>query len=249
MDTVVQRRVVQCRVVQCWEAYTPAEHATWNSLYLRMLPLWRQYATPPFLRGLDALQLNPDRIPRLADVNRCLRPLTGFRAQPVAGYLAAPDFFECLRRREFPTTVSIRDASTLDYLPEPDIFHDVAGHVPMHTDPVFADVLARFGECARRVGQTGDKDVAMQALSRFFWFTIEFGLMRSGNSLKAYGSGLLSSHGELKHALESDAVRRLPFDMDQVIAQPFEIDHYQPVLFYVDSFEHLFGLAERFECF
>ena len=119
----------------------------------------------------------------------------------------------------------------------------------MHTDPVFADVLARFGECARRVGQTGDKDVAMQALSRFFWFTIEFGLMRSGNSLKAYGSGLLSSHGELKHALESDAVRRLPFDMDQVIAQPFEIDHYQPVLFYVDSFEHLFGLAERFECF
>ncbi|MES1262160.1 MAG: phenylalanine 4-monooxygenase [Acidobacteriota bacterium] len=234
-------------VVQRWESYTASEHLTWRRLYHRMLPRWEKYANAHFLQGIRALRLDPDHIPRIAEVNRRLRPLTGFRAKPVAGYLPASEFFACLRGRQFPTTITIRDASSLDYLPEPDIFHDVAGHVPMHTDPVFADTLVRFGECARTIAGTAENAGGMQAMARFFWFTIEFGLMRSPTGLKAYGSGLLSSFGELEHALESDTVQRLPFDLERVVNQPFEIDHYQPVLFWVDGFEHLFSLADRFE--
>ena len=212
-----------------------------------MLPSWERYANPHFLQGLQSLQLDSDHIPRISDVNKRLRPLTGFEAKPVGGYLPACQFFDCLRNRQFPTTITIRDASTLDYLPEPDIFHDIAGHVPMHTDPTFADTLVRFGQCARTVSAMGENSDSIQAMARFFWFTIEFGLMRSQGRLKAYGSGLLSSHGELEHALEASGVQRLPFNLEQVVAQPFEIDHYQPILFYVESFEHLFSLADEFE--
>jgi phenylalanine-4-hydroxylase len=171
-------------------------------------------------------------------------------------------FFDCLRRREFPTTVTIRDGARLEYLPEPDIFHDVAGHVPMHTDKAFADALVRFGECAAtaarraaRVGQSKDDGTRLRrltsnirAMSRFFWFSIEFGLMRGAHeALKAYGSGLLSSYGELAHSIEAPDVRREPFDIARVVNQPFEIDHYQPLLFIVDSFEHLYALADELE--
>jgi phenylalanine-4-hydroxylase len=209
-----------------------------------MLPLWERHANSHFLNGIRVLGLDPLHIPRLADINRRLRPLTGFQTRPVAGYIPAARFFDCLRERKFPTTITIRDAATLDYLPEPDIFHDVAGHVPMHAEPAFANALVRFGECARRA-TTPD---SLLALARFFWFTVEFGLMGSpGGPLKAYGSGLLSSHGELEYALESPRVERRPFDLEQVVNQPFEIDHYQPILFYVRGFDHLFSLIGRLE--
>jgi len=170
-------------------------------------------------------------------------------------------FFDCLRTRAFPTTVTIRDGSKLDYLPEPDIFHDVAGHVPMHTDRHFADVLVRFGEVAREAadhvkGMTDEHqrllhvESIIKAMARFFWFTIEFGLMRDkpgSNELKVYGSGLLSSYGEIEHCVTSPEVQRFPFQLEWVINQYFEIDHYQPLLFIVDSFEHLFGEVERLE--
>jgi hypothetical protein len=144
--------------------------------------------------------------------------------------------------REFPTTITIRDGAKLEYLPEPDIFHDVAGHVPMHTDRAFADALVRFGECAataaRRAAGVADEHERLRrltnnirAMARFFWFSIEFGLMRSpsGDALKAYGSGILSSYGELAHSIESPEVQREPLVIDRVVNQPFEIDHYQPL--------------------
>ena len=177
----------------------------------------------------------------------------------MSGYVPGFLFFDCLRRREFPTTITIRDKDRMDYLPEPDIFHDVAGHVPMHTEQAFADVLVRFGDCAHTaVEMTADirdqRERArrltsiMRAMSRFFWFTVEFGLMRGGpRGVCAYGSGLLSSYGELQHAIESDAVQRYPLQMEWVINQGAEIDHYQPLLFIVDSFDHLFELVDRFE--
>jgi phenylalanine-4-hydroxylase len=163
-----------------------------------------------------------------------------------------------LRHREFCTTITIRAADKLDYLPEPDIFHDVAGHVPMHTDPHFANTLVRFGECANTaaliVREIRDPQERMRrltsivrAMARFFWFTIEFGLMNSRDGLKVYGSGLLSSHGEIAHAIDSPEVQRFPVQMEWIINQGFEIDHYQPLLFIVDSFDHLFGLVDRLE--
>jgi phenylalanine-4-hydroxylase len=176
----------------------------------------------------------------------------------VSGYVPGFLFFDCLRRREFPTTITIRPADRMDYLPEPDIFHDLAGHVPMHTSRAFADTLVRFGDCAHTAARmtAGIADEAerarrltsiIRALSRFFWFTVEFGLMRGRDGLCAYGSGLLSSYGELRHAIESDEVQRYPLQLEWVINQGAEIDHYQPLLFIVDSFDHLFGLVDQLE--
>jgi phenylalanine-4-hydroxylase len=248
----------QLYIHQPYELYTEANHEAWRRLYARMEDRWRRYANPQFLKGIDNLCLDPARVPRLEDVNKFLSPLTGFSAKAVSGYVPAFLFFDCLRNREFPTTITIRDAATLDYLPEPDIFHDIAGHVPMHTDPAFANTLVRFGECAHTaaelVGAIPDEAERIRrltsiqkALARFFWFTIEFGLMRDGDRLKAYGSGLLSSYGELQHSIESPEVQRYPVQLEWVINQYFEIDHYQPLLFIVDSFDHLFELVGELE--
>lgn len=245
---------------QPYELYSEDNHEAWRRLYARMVPRWERYANDRFKQGIANLCLDPERVPRLEDVNRFLSPLTGFKAKAVSGYIPAFLFFDCLRNREFPTTITIRDAATLDYLPEPDIFHDIAGHVPMHTDRAFADTLVRFGDCAHTAVEIveGIQDPQervrraasiIRAMARFFWFTIEFGLMKGSRpgELKAYGSGLLSSYGELAHCIESPEVQRYPIQLEWVINQYFEIDHYQPLLFVVDSFDHLFELVGALE--
>lgn len=248
----------QLYIHQPFELYSEANHDAWRRLYARMEGRWRKYANPRFLQGIDNLCLDPARVPRLEDVNRFLSPLTGFKARAVSGYIPSFLFFDSLRNREFPTTITIRDGETLDYLPEPDIFHDIAGHVPMHTDRAFADTLVRFGDCAHTAADivAGISDEAerirrvtsiFKALARFFWFTIEFGLMQSDDGLKVYGSGLLSSYGEISHAVESPEVQRYPIQLEWVINQYFEIDHFQPLLFTVRSFDHLFELVGELE--
>jgi phenylalanine-4-hydroxylase len=247
-------------ISQPYDQYSEENHESWRRLFSRIQPRWETYANPHFLHGLDKLDLPHDRIPTLDHINRRLKPLTGFQAKPVSGYVPGFLFFDCLRRREFPTTITIRPLDRLDYLPEPDIFHDLAGHVPMHTEPWFADTLVRFGDCAHTAVEmtAGIRDEherarrmisLMRAMSRFFWFTVEFGLMRGPgpNGICAYGSGLLSSYGELQHAIDSDEVQRYPLQLEWVINQVAEIDHYQPILFIVDSFDHLFGLVDEFE--
>lgn len=248
----------QLYIHQPYELYSAENHAAWRSLYARMKPKWERHANQHFLHGIASLCFDPERVPRLEDVNRFLNPLTGFRAKPVSGYVPSFVFFDCLRNREFPTTITIRRSDRLDYLPEPDIFHDIAGHVPMHTDRVFADTLVRLGECARTAADivAGTRDEAkklerlesiIRAMARFFWFTVEFGLMREHGELKVYGSGLLSSYGEITHAIESEDVQRYPIQLEWVINQAFEINRYQPLLFIVDSFDHLFSLVDQLE--
>jgi len=244
---------------QAYDQYSEENQEAWRKLYARIQPRWERYANDHFRRGVEALALPADRIPHLSEINRRLQPLTGFQAKAVSGYVPGFLFFDCLRRREFPTTITIRPVESMDYLPEPDIFHDIAGHVPMHTSKAFADTLVRFGDCAhtaarmtadiRDEGERASRLTSIiRALSRFFWFTVEFGLMRGGaNGLCAYGSGLLSSYGELAHAIESDEVQRYPLQLEWVINQGAEIDHYQPLLFIVDSFDHLFEMVDRLE--
>ena len=246
---------------QPYELYSPENHATWERLYARMLPRWRRYANDRFQAGLDKLSLDQHHVPRFEDVNRFMQPLTGFAARGVSGYVPSYVFFDCLRQRQFPTTVTIRDGQTLEYLPEPDIFHDIAGHVPMHTDKAFADALVRFGQCAataaRLASEIKDEHEKLRrltsnikAMSRFFWFSVEFGLMRARTNrddLKAYGSGLLSSYGEIAHAIDGPDVQRFPFQIEWVVNQSFEIDHFQPLLFIVDSFDHLYALVDELE--
>jgi len=247
-------------IEQPYALYTRENHEAWRQLFARMTDRWQQYANPRFLQGIETLCLDPNAVPKLEDVNRFMAPRTGFRAKGVSGYVPAFLFFESLRKREFPTTITIRDAAQPDYLPEPDIFHDIAGHVPMHTDLAFADTLVRFGDCARTavemVKSITDPDEQVRrtvsitkAMARFFWFTVEFGLMRApdGKGVKAYGSGLLSSYGELRHSIESPEVQRYPIQLEWVINQHFEIDHYQPLLFIVESFEHLFEMVGQLE--
>lgn len=259
--TEAAREAGQLFIEQPYELYSAENHEAWRQLFARMGDRWRRYANPRFLQGVDTLCLDPNAIPRLEDVNKFMSPRTGFKAKGVSGYVPAYLFFDSLRKREFPTTITIRDAGQLDYLPEPDIFHDIAGHVPMHTDPAFADALVRFGEAAQTaveiVKRIRDSDEQvrrttsiMKAMARFFWFTVEFGLMRApdGKGVKAYGSGLLSSYGELQHAVESPSVQRYPIQLEWVVNQSFEIDAYQPLLFVVESFEHVFeqvGVLEQ----
>jgi phenylalanine-4-hydroxylase len=245
-------------ITQAYDLYSKENHEAWRRLYDRIRARWERYGNDHFLRGIEALDLPADHVPRLSEVNRRLQPLTGFQAKPVSGYVPGFLFFDCLRRREFPTTITIRPVDRMDYLPEPDIFHDIAGHVPMHTEKAFADTLVRFGDCAHTAVEmtAGVKDYGervrrltsiIRALSRFFWFTVEFGLMRGPRGVVAYGSGLLSSYGELEHAIESDEVQRYPAQLEWLINQGAEIDHYQPLLFIVDSFDHLFELVDRLE--
>lgn len=244
---------------QRYELYSSADQEAWRRLYARLSPLWQRYANDRFLDGVRSLCFRPDAIPHLDEVNRFLCPLTGFRAKAVEGYIPSFQFFDCLRNREFPTTVTIRPGDQLDYLPEPDIFHDIAGHVPMHTDPAFAETLVRFGDCAhtaaaRVAAMRGDSEERaarltsiLRALARFFWFTVEFGLMRGPWGLKVYGSGLLSSAGEIRHSIESPEVQRYPLQLEWVVNQAFDIDRYQPLLFVVNSFDHLFDLVNELE--
>ena len=168
-----------------------------------------------------------------------------------------PDFFRATATYE-RQLLTIRDRATLGYLPEPDIFHDIAGHVPMHTDPAFARALVRFGDCAaaavRAAAEIAYEPTRLRrltsnirALSRFFWFSVEFGLMRSRDALKVYGSGLLSSYGEIAHAIDAPEVQRVPFQLEWVVNQSFEIDRFQPLLFVVQSFEHLYALVGELE--
>lgn len=247
-------------IEQPYELYSNDNHETWRRLYARMQERWSQYANPRFLDGLATLCFDATQVPRLEDVNRFMAPRTGFRTKAVSGFVPAFHFFDCLSRREFPTTITIRDGASLDYLPEPDIFHDIAGHVPMHTDRAFAETLVRFGACAHqaaeRVSMVADRSERLRrlnsmqnALQRFFWFTVEFGLMRgqNKNDVKVYGSGLLSSYGEIVHSIEHTSVQRYPLQLEWVVNQHFEIDSYQPLLFIVEDFDHLFDLVGELE--
>ena len=248
----------QLYIHQPYELYSEENHEAWRRLYSHLAPRWERYANKHFLKGIGSLCLDQERVPRLTDVNRFLNRLTGFQAKPVSGYVPAYLFFDCLRNRKFPTTITIRRSDQLDYLPEPDIFHDIAGHVPMHTDKNFAEALVRFGECAHTAAEliSGIRDEEtrihcltsiIKAMARFFWFTVEFGLMRGQDGLKVYGSGLLSSYGEIAYAIDSPEVQRYPIQLEWAVNQGFEIDHYQPLLFIVDSFDHLFSLVDLLE--
>lgn len=248
----------QLFIHQPYELYSEDNQESWRKLYALMRPQWERLAHSKFMQGINTLCLKPHRIPTLEEVNAFLEPLTGFQAKAVCGYVPTFLFFDSLKRRQFPTTITIRDSRTLCYLPEPDIFHDIAGHVPMHTDRTFADVLVKFGSlaalAAKRHGHLADEKEKIakttsniQALARFFWFTVEFGLMRENGGVCVYGSGLLSSADEIERAVLSAEVQRVTFQLEWVINQSFEIDHFQPLLFVVESFEHLYLEVERLE--
>lgn len=223
------------KISQLYDRYTPDDHAVWGIIFKKRMEQLAEFGSNVFLNGAKQINLRADRIPPLVDVNSRLKSLTGWSSHGVPGYLPAKAFFAFLARRQFPTTVTVRPRGKMDYLPEPDIIHDVFGHVPLHADPVFAEFLQTYGKAALHTNDQFHTD----RLARLFWFTVEFGLIREDGRLKLYGSGLISSEGEGHHALESKEVDRRPFELEQVCNTSFEIDHYQPILYVLDSFEQL----------
>jgi phenylalanine-4-hydroxylase len=227
-------------IQQDWSRYTADQHAVWAELVGRRMPQLEEHACQEYLDGFHNIGLRQDVIPDLAMVNTLLSPRTGWNATAVSGYLPGPAFFEMIAARRFPTTTTLRSRESLEYTPEPDIFHDVFGHVPMHAHPVFANFLQSYGQvCA---GLTRQED--LDRMARLFWFTVEFGLVQEDGRVKVYGSGLISSHGDAANAL-GDTCDRRPFTLDAVLAQPFEIDRLQDVLFVVEDYKQLFEAVEE----
>ena len=239
MSSVESMTAEEMFTTQDWSAYTSEQHEIWGILYDRRMAQLRDTASQVFLRGVEAIGLNHRKVPDLKVVNRWLGAMTGWESVPVTGFIPAREFFRCLAERRFPTTITIRSREQLEYLEEPDIFHDVFGHVPLHADPVFADLLQRFGQVAAKAAS----DEETTRMARLFWFTIEFGLVQEGGDVKLYGSGLISSMADGANAL-SDKCDRRPFDLDAVMNQHFEIDRLQDVLFVIQSFDELFGAVE-----
>jgi len=228
-------------IAQNYERYDADHHDVWRILYERRMASLVETGSAVFLEGMRQIGLRPDRVPDLDEVNARLSARTGWAAVGVTGFIPAHQFFQCLAQRRFPTTLAVRPREQLDYLPEPDIFHDVFGHVPLHANPTFADFLQQFGSLAARA--TSDEETV--AMARLFWFTVEFGLIRENGRVKVYGSGLISSHGDAANALGPNCDRR-PFDLGAVMRQPFEIDRFQDVLFVIDSFDRLFDALEEY---
>ena len=229
-------------VEQDWAAYTPEQHAVWAELVSRRMPQLREHACAEYLEGFEAIGLQEALIPDLKAVSARLEPRTGWNSTAVSGFLPGDAFFEMLAARRFPTTTWLRSRESMEYTPEPDIFHDVFGHVPMHAHPVFADFLQSYGQLCAGIADPA----VLEKIGRLFWFTVEFGVIRQRGEIKVYGSGLISSHGECTRALAGGCEVR-DFDLDEVLAQEFDTGSMQTVLYAVESFEEIYEATKRAE--
>ena len=229
-------------IEQPWAAYTAVDHAVWAQLFARQRKLLVGRASDEFLVAQDAMGMTPDAIPKFDALNAILQQATGWTLVGVEGLLPELTFFEHLANRRFPVTWWIRKPEQLDYLAEPDLFHDLFGHVPLLMNPMFADYMAAYGRGGVKAHAIGPE--ALVNLTRLYWYTVEFGLIRQGNSgraddLRIYGSGIVSSTGESLYSLESDAPNRIGFDLERIMRTRYRIDTYQKTYFVIDSFEQL----------
>ena len=222
-------------VAQDWQHYTPEEHATWDTLYARQAKLLPGRASNAWLRGLDVLKLSKPGIPDFAELSERLMALTGWQVVAVPGLVPDDVFFDHMANRRFVAGNFIRRPDQLDYLQEPDVFHDVFGHVPMLADPVFADYLAAYG----RGGQRALTLDALKYLGRLYWYTVEFGLIAEPEGLRIYGSGIVSSYAESRFALDDPSPNRIAFDIARVMRTDYRIDDFQQNYFVIPSFDEL----------
>ena len=221
-------------VEQQWGKYTPDEHALYRRLFERQSKLVPRYACPEWIDAIAGLD-SAREIPRFDVVSRKLRSTTGWEIVAVPGLIPDDAFFTHLANRRFPVTVWLRRPDEFDYIVEPDVFHDFFGHVPLLFDRTYADHLYEYGKGGLKAMRLD----AVKMLARLYWYTIEFGLMKSPDGVRAYGAGLLSSGGELAYCVEDPAPLRLPFDLERVMRTEYLIDRYQGSYFVIDSFAQL----------
>lgn len=224
-------------VEQPWEGYKAEDHATWGALYQRQRELLVGRACEEFLHAQDEMGMTPHAIPRFDQLNEVLGAATGWTLVGVEGLLPELDFFDHLANRRFPVTWWIRRPDQIDYIAEPDLFHDLFGHVPLLMNPLFADYMQAYGRGGVKAHGIGPE--ALVNLTRLYWYTVEFGLIDTPQGLRIYGSGIVSSKGESLYSLESDAPNRIGFDLERVMRTRYRIDTFQKTYFVIDSFEQL----------
>lgn len=236
MTAVRQEVISDFSIEQNWQDYTEEEHASWRLLFERQQQLLVGRACQEFLDGLGALGLAADGIPDFGRLSEVLDAATGWRLVAVPGLVPDDVFFAYLARRRFPSTCFIRRRDQLDYLQEPDVFHDICGHVPLLINPVFADYMQAYGEGGLKALGLGH----LQRLARLYWYTVEFGLIDTEEGLRIYGSGILSSAGESVYCLEDPRPNRIRFDLRRVMRTRYRIDDFQQTYFVIDDFQQLF---------
>ncbi|WP_447763525.1 phenylalanine 4-monooxygenase [Sphingopyxis panaciterrae] len=222
-------------IPQNWSAYTADEHAMWDKLFARQAAMLPGRVAPEFLEGMDVLRMTKPGIPDFDELSERLMKATGWQVVAVPGLVPDDVFFDHLANRRFVSGNFIRTPEQLDYLQEPDIFHDVFGHVPLLANPVFADYMQAYGEGGQRAQGLG----LIDKLARLYWYTVEFGLIRSGDDLKIYGAGIVSSYTESVFALDDASPNRLGFDLKRLMRTKYRIDDFQQNYFVIDSFEDL----------
>ncbi len=220
---------------QRWDSYTPDEHDRWNRLYARSADMLQSRACPEFLTALATLDLSQGGIPDMAELSTRLEPLTGWRVVPVTDLVPDDIFFDHLANRRFPAGAFIRPEAEMDYLSEPDIFHDIFGHVPLLADPIYADFMQAYGRGGARALARGQ----LPNLARLYWYTVEFGLVRSAEGLRLFGAGIMSSVAESRFALDAPDPHRIGFDLERVMRTDYIIDDFQQTYFVIDSFADL----------
>lgn len=226
-------------VEQPWSAYSPTDHAVWDTLYKRQREMLPGRACAEFMAGVERFGLGDGGIPKFADLNVVLGAATGWEVIAVEGLLPDEVFFDHLANRRFPVSWWIRKPDQLDYLSEPDLFHDLFGHVPLLLNPVFADYMQAYGRGGMKAFAIGPE--ALMNLTRLYWYTVEFGLINTSEGMRIYGAGIVSSKGESTYSLDSAAPNRLGFGLERVMSTRYRIDTYQQTYFVIDSFEQLFA--------
>ncbi len=234
-DTPPPGAAADWTISQDWDAFTADEHAMWDRLFARQSEMLPGRAADAFLRGIDVLKLEKPGIPDYRELNARLMAATGWQVVAVPGLVPDDVFFDHLANRRFPAGNFIRTRETFDYIQEPDVFHDVFGHVPMLADPIFADYMVAYGEGGLRSLQFD----ALKQLARLYWYTVEFGLIREGGGLRIYGAGIVSSYAESVFALDSDSPNRIGFDLARVMRTDYRIDDFQQNYFVIDSLDQL----------
>lgn len=229
-------------VEQPWDGYSAEDHATWGALFRRQREVLVGRACDEFLQAQDAMGMESRAIPRFDQLNEVLGAATGWTLVGVEGLLPELTFFEHLANRRFPVTWWIRRPEQIDYIAEPDLFHDLFGHVPLLMNPLFADYMQAYGRGGVKAHAIGAE--ALVNLTRLYWYTVEFGLINTADGLRIYGSGIVSSKGESLHSLESTAPNRIGFDLPRIMRTRYRIDTFQKTYFVIDSFEQLIRATE-----
>ncbi len=220
--------------------YTDEEHARWQTLMQRQYEVLPRYAAPVYLEALERLQIPQDHIPQCAEVSARLLESSGWRVVPVPALIDFAGFFEMLANRQFPAASFIRSAQEMDYLEEPDIFHEILGHAPLLSDPEYASFVQAYGAAGCRA-----KPEQRVWLARLFWFTVEFGLIQTDAGIRAFGAGIVSSRQELVYSVVDPGVERRTFDVIDILRTPYYIDILQPIYYVLESLDQLFELTQR----